>query len=494
MFAIFRKKSFTAFALILALFMSSTFMFNQPAQAASLKDLNQCADYARPSVERLSQSGVVSGFANGYFYPQQTVTRGQMITLIIKSLGLDKSTVPQHTNTFKDVPQNHWANKYVEIAYQSGITSGISADQFGVNQTCTREQMITLFVNTFKVLDDELTEIPAEVTDLSQFTDKAQISDWARDQVAFAVYMGLISGTSTTTIGPKASAERQQVAVVTDRFVNKKDNIVADMQAQRILGKAAQEQLKGQGISNTGEIEIKAALQESDSSLPAELGLKAHLTNDMIWEPAALHQTISTQITGLPANETAKWDMEQYLADGILYQKIPDENNQSSWTRTSATDTADISNLMQTLKDAQIPQILLPDEIHKSAQVTLDNADVNGTNGHKITYMGQITDISALLDQLTAYLPDNENNSEILSVLDIMEQSIKSASFTEVFYVGADNLIYGNQLNINIDCKDTADSVIPVKSITIKTSMENYKYNNITIVLPPEAKDAPLAN
>lgn len=481
-----RKKFAAAIVLILAISFSSIFVINQPAQAATLKDLNQCADYARPSVERLFQSGVVSGTGNGYFNPQQIVTRAQMVTLIVKSLGLDNSISPENNDTFKDVPKNHWANKYVEIAYQSGITSGIAPGQFGANQTCTREQMITLYVNTFKLLDNEFTKIPSEIVDLNKFTDESQISGWARDPLAFGVYMGLIAGTSANTMGPKMGAERQQVAVLTDHFIGKKDNIVADLQAQRILGKTIQEQFKGQGISNTGDIEINAALQQTDLGLPAELSFKAHLTNDMVW-PSTLHQTVSTEITGLPTSDYSKLDMEQYLADGVLYQKIPNENNQSSWVRTS-TDTPDISSLMQTVKGAQTSQLLLPDEIHKSCQVKLEDAEVNKTNGHKITYTGQLTDVSGLFDQILASMPETTDSSQIQYLMDIVKQSIKSVTLSEVFYVGDDNLIYGNQLNINIDCEDTED--IPVKSIMIKVNTDNYRYHDISIVVPPEAKQA----
>lgn len=488
MIAISRKKHLIAIALILSISLLSTFIVNQPAQAASLKDLNQCAGWAKPSVERLSQSGIISGNGNGYFYPHQTVTRAQMVILIVKSLGLDKSISPEHTDTFKDVPESHWANKYVEIAYQSGITSGISKDQFGVNQTCTREQMISLFVNTFKLLDKDFTEVPSELVKLNKYTDGAQISDWARKQVAFSLYMGLISGTSATTIGPKAGAERQQVAVLTDRFISKKDNIVKDLQAQRILAKAAQEQFKAQGISNTSDVEVKVSMQDTDSDLPSDFSFKAHLINEMVW-PAAMHQTVSTKITGLPDNDYSELEMEQYLVDGVLYQKIPDENKQASWVQT---DTPGINELLQSIKDAQTSKSLLPDEIHKSAQIKLEDAEVNGSNGHKISYEGQITDISELLNQiLPDSLPASTDKSEIEDLLDMIKESVKSINVSEVFYVGADNLIYGSQVKMSIEFKSAGNAEdIPVKSIVLTSNTDNYKYHDISIVLPPEAKDA----
>lgn len=489
MITVSRKKIFVAIALILSIGFSSTLVNIRPAEAAGLKDLNQCADYAKPSVERLTESGIVSGYDNGYFYPQQTITRGQMITLIVKSLGLNNSITPEHNDTFKDVPQNHWANKYVEIAYQTGITRGIAPGQFGVNQTCTREQMITLLVNTFKILDNEFTKVPSGLTDLTRYADGAQISDWARDPVAFSVYMGLISGTGANTMSPQAGAQRQQVAVLTDLFIGKKANIVTDMKAQRMLGKTMQEQLKGQGLANTGELEIKATLQQAIPGLPAELSLKANLANEIIW-PATLHQTVNAELTGLPGNAFSQLEMNQYLADGVLYQK--NGNSQSSWVRTPAKDASAVARLMENAKNAQVSQLMLPDELHKSAQVKIEAATVNGASGNKITYQGQFTDASGWLDQLLpATLPSNMDNSQIQDLLAAIKSSVDTINLTEVFYIGADNLIYGSDLSISINCKDSANIAgIPLKNINITGKTENYKYNDISIVLPTEAKNA----
>lgn len=490
MIAISRRKSVVALALTLAIFFISIFVLIPAVQATTLKDLNQCADYSKPAVSRLAQSGVISGDQNGYFNPLQSINRAQMITLIVKSLGLDKTITPDQTNSFQDVPQTHWANKYVEIAYQAGITSGVAPDQFGVNQSCTREQMITLFVNSLKLEDNEFTSIPSGLIDLNRFADAAKISDWASDSVAFSVYMGLISGTSATTIDPKKAAQRQQVAVLIDRFIDKKDSIVNDMQSQRILGKTIKAQFNGQGISNTGDIEIKINLQEASLGLPAEFSLKAHVINEVLW-PATFHQSVKMEMTGLPNSDFPAWEMEQYLVDDVMYQKIPDANNDASWERMPSEETPDINEFMQAVKNAQIKQLLLPDEIHKSVNVKLEDAEVNGTDGHKITYTGQIKDLSVLLDQILASAQsENIGNSEFLDLLDIIKQAVKSISFSEVLNVGADNRIYGSQYEINIDCNDADAQDIPIKSVVITGNYDNFKYSDISIDLPPDAQAA----
>ena len=366
-----RKKFTAALALTLAIFFGSIFILNPAAQAAALKDLNQCADYAKPAVDRLAQSGVISGDQNGYFNPQQSISRAQMVTLIVKSLGLDKTITPDKNNSFQDVPRTHWANQYVEIAYQAGITSGVAPGQFGANQSCTREQMITLFVNSFKLQDNDFSSIPSGLIDLSTFADADKISDWAYNPVAFSVYMGLINGTSATTMDPKIAAQRQQVAVLIDRFIDKKDSIVNDMQAQRILGKTVKEQFNGEGISNTGKVEIKVNLQEASLGFPAEFSLKAQVINEALW-PATLHQYVKMELTGLPHNDFPAWEMEQYLVDGVLYQKNTIADNDASWSTMSLKTPLILTNLWKQLKNARIKTtFFFRIEIHNSIDVKL---------------------------------------------------------------------------------------------------------------------------
>lgn len=479
-------KHFTALlSLILVLFFSFSSPI-QPAQAAALKDLDQCADYAKSSVSRLAQSGVITGDQNGYFTPRQTITRGQMITLLVKSLALDKSTTPARTDSFTDVPKNHWANKYVEIAYEKGITRGVGAGQFGVNQSCTREQMITLYVNSLKLLDPELGTIPSGLVDLNKFTDAGKISSWARDPVAFAVYMGLISGTSATTMDPAIAAERQQVAVLTDRYVSRQNNIINDLRAQRILGKSLTEQLNDEGISQTGDMEITLELQDAD--IP-ELNFKAHMVNEILW-PDKIHQYMKLEAVDLTSEVFPTMEMENFLVDGMMYQNIPDENNQVDWVRIPEGDAPDAAELVQAIKEAQTAQLLLPDEIHKSAEVKLEEAQVNGTDGYKITYTGQITDLAGLLAKLIPAAPEGINSNEWTDFLDQIKENVKAIQFSETFLVGADQLIYNSQYTITITAQDANDaSVIPLKSATISGSVD-YRYNGFQITVPPEAQAA----
>lgn len=54
--------------------------------------------------------------------------------------------------------------------------------------------------------------------DLDNYSDAAQVSEFARDAMAWAVASGLVQGTSETTISPKATATRAQIAMILMRF------------------------------------------------------------------------------------------------------------------------------------------------------------------------------------------------------------------------------------------------------------------------------------
>ena len=58
----------------------------------------------------------------------------------------------------------------------------------------------------------------SDVADISSFADTADVSDWALDAIRWANKTELVNGTSETTLSPKATATRAQVAAILMRF------------------------------------------------------------------------------------------------------------------------------------------------------------------------------------------------------------------------------------------------------------------------------------
>ena len=97
--------------------------------------------YYREAVEWALENGITSGTTATTFGPAAPATRGQMVTFLWAAAG---SPEPESTeNPFADVTENDYFYKPVLWAVENGITAGVSADRFGPAQTVTRAQAVT---------------------------------------------------------------------------------------------------------------------------------------------------------------------------------------------------------------------------------------------------------------------------------------------------------------------------------------------------------------
>ncbi|CAH2213576.1 S-layer homology domain-containing protein [Tepidibacter aestuarii] len=198
-------------------------------EATNLKDLNQASDYAKDSIVNLFDKKIITGDEKGRFNPRQNISRSQMVTMIVKNLKIDTSNIPDKP-TFNDVPKNHWAYKYIELAYQKGIISGMGFGRFGPDEECTREQMATILINSIGLSEGEIKQMLPYVSKFEgSYTDKNNISSWAYNKVKFAVQYNLLNGSKhedfTYTFNPKDNATKEQMAVVMDRFLREQSSI-----------------------------------------------------------------------------------------------------------------------------------------------------------------------------------------------------------------------------------------------------------------------------
>ena len=158
---------------------------------------------------------LMSGIGNDLFGPKLTTTRAQIVQILYNLEGEPKVS---GTTPFTDLT-NDWYKDAVLWAYQTGVVAGTSATTFEPDRPVTREQIAVILMEyVTKVLKLERTWTPA---DLSAFPDAGSVSDWAKDAMADAVGLGLISGASNggqTLLEPQGSATREQVATILMEF------------------------------------------------------------------------------------------------------------------------------------------------------------------------------------------------------------------------------------------------------------------------------------
>ena len=158
---------------------------------------------------------LMSGIGNNLFGPKLTTTRAQIVQILYNLEGEPKVS---GTTPFTDLTQD-WYQDAILWAYQTGVVAGTSSTTFEPDLPVTREQIAVILMEYMtRVLKLERTWTPA---DLSIFPDAGSVSDWAKDAMADAVGLGLISGASNggqTYLEPQGSATREQVATILMEF------------------------------------------------------------------------------------------------------------------------------------------------------------------------------------------------------------------------------------------------------------------------------------
>lgn len=157
-------------------------------------------------VTQAAERGLINGVAPGFFDHEGTMDRAMMVTVLSKVAGADTEAAPQAA--FLDVAPSAWYAAPVNWAYASGVVRGVSETEFAPAQGITREQAITMIVQYIEQYHGGGNGV-MQVVELD-YSDANKISPFARDPIAKAQAVGLISGYTDGTIRPKQVITRAE--------------------------------------------------------------------------------------------------------------------------------------------------------------------------------------------------------------------------------------------------------------------------------------------
>ena len=183
--------------------------------SAGFTDVPGEDNWAHAGIDYCVANGLMSGVGGNLFAPKKTTTRAQIVQILYNLEGEPKVS---GTTPFTDLTQD-WYQDAILWAYQTGVVAGTSGTTFDPDLPVTREQIAVILMEyTSRVLGLKNLCTPA---DLSTFPDAGSVSDWAKNAMADAVALGLISGASNggqTCLEPQGSATREQVATILMEF------------------------------------------------------------------------------------------------------------------------------------------------------------------------------------------------------------------------------------------------------------------------------------
>lgn len=115
-----------------------------PQQPSSYYTDVSSSAYYYDAVVDLSTRGIIGGFPDGTFKPDQTVTRAQLATMLVNMH--KTSTSANAGSNFTDVPKSHWAYSQVSAAAFAGFISGYSDGSFKPENAVTYNEALTMIV------------------------------------------------------------------------------------------------------------------------------------------------------------------------------------------------------------------------------------------------------------------------------------------------------------------------------------------------------------
>ncbi len=102
--------------------------------------LNDIANHwAEDNINKLVASGAIGGYPNGSFKPNTTITRAEFTTILVKAFDISL----QSDKIFNDT-SGHWAQEYISTAGLKGIVNGYADNTFGPDDLITRQQMAVM--------------------------------------------------------------------------------------------------------------------------------------------------------------------------------------------------------------------------------------------------------------------------------------------------------------------------------------------------------------
>jgi len=181
----------------------SPFIVNPSPATASFTDLQ--GHWATEFIRSLSNQGFISGFTDGTFRPNASMTRAQYSALLVKAFNPSPKRV---VVSFPDVPADLWAKAAIEQAYRGGFLSGFSDQTFRPSQNILRVQVLSSLVSGLGI------PRPDE-KGLTFYADQSTIPPSARTVVAAAMRQRLVINYPTLQqLNPNREATRAEVAAI----------------------------------------------------------------------------------------------------------------------------------------------------------------------------------------------------------------------------------------------------------------------------------------
>ena len=233
-----------AVASCLSLAVSASAANTVARKATDFRDFDKSAWYAG-AVSAAVDNGLLYGKSSTIIDPNGDMTRAEMAAIINRSFGCYKTA---DISQYKDVSKSKWYYKDVALAVQMGTYNGRSSSSMAPDAPITREEAMTVVARALELDYDSYSK-----TDLSKFSDRNKISNWALPYVRAMIGADYIHG-RTKGLEPLDNITRAEFA-----------QIFANIIGSYITVKGTYDKdIKGSVLIRTDEVTLKDMTVDGD--------------------------------------------------------------------------------------------------------------------------------------------------------------------------------------------------------------------------------------
>ncbi|HAG10221.1 MAG TPA: hypothetical protein DCK76_02255 [Desulfotomaculum sp.] len=164
-------------------------------------------------ITELGEKGIITGYPDGSFKPDSSITRAEFVAILGRALGWEEKAGNPAFSDAAEIPD--WARGYIFTAVDKGVIGGYEDNSFRANQPITRLEIVIIIVRALGLGDG------AAKSGTLSFSDAAEIPDWAANDIAIAVEQGIATGKPGNVFAPNDNATRAEAASLIARMLSK---------------------------------------------------------------------------------------------------------------------------------------------------------------------------------------------------------------------------------------------------------------------------------
>ncbi len=161
--------------------------------------------WASGFIQGLVSRGIIAGFPDGSFRPEEPVTRAQFAAIIRKAFN---KTPIRNPVQFTDIPAGFWAADAIQAAYTTGFLAGYPGNTFRPSENIPRAQVLVSLANGLSYTANGSVD-----SILAVYSDAANVPDYARPSIAAATQKQIVVNyPDVKALNPNQTATRAEVA------------------------------------------------------------------------------------------------------------------------------------------------------------------------------------------------------------------------------------------------------------------------------------------